>query len=168
METVFQTKQLKITLVDVGGQRSERRKWLQCFDGVDMVLFIVAISEYDETLSEDNTVNRMQESLRVFGEVCDSKWFPAAQILLFLNKKDVFEEKIIYSPVTQCFRDYNGGTSIEKASEYIKTQFQAQNRSGRELYCHYTNAKDATVVNVVFKVMVDNIITGNKEALFLS
>jgi len=42
-------------LVDVGGQRSERRKWIQCFDDVRAVLFVAALSGYDMTLFEDGT-----------------------------------------------------------------------------------------------------------------
>jgi hypothetical protein len=40
-------------VVDVGGQRSERRKWIQCFDDVRAVLFVCALSGYDMTLFED-------------------------------------------------------------------------------------------------------------------
>lgn len=41
-------------MVDVGGQRSERRKWIRCFDNVELVIFLVAMSEFDQTLYEDN------------------------------------------------------------------------------------------------------------------
>ena len=43
------------SVFDVGGQRSERRKWIHCFDNVDMLIFIVAISEYNQVLDEDST-----------------------------------------------------------------------------------------------------------------
>ena len=59
METSFTRGDLLISLIDVGGQRSERKKWLHCFDSVDAVLFVVAMSEYDEVLAEDSDVNRM-------------------------------------------------------------------------------------------------------------
>ena len=52
-ETRFKRKDLLITLVDVEGQRADRKKWLQCFDGVEAVLFVVSMSEYDQTLLED-------------------------------------------------------------------------------------------------------------------
>lgn len=45
METKFPYEDLTITLVDVGGQRSERRKWLGCFDSVDAIFFFVALNE---------------------------------------------------------------------------------------------------------------------------
>lgn len=40
-------------MFDVGGQRSERKKWIHCFEGVTAIIFIVAMSEYDLTLVED-------------------------------------------------------------------------------------------------------------------
>lgn len=43
-------------MFDIGGQRSERRKWIQCFDDVGALLFVVALSGYDMVLQEDNSV----------------------------------------------------------------------------------------------------------------
>lgn len=43
-------------MYDVGGQRSERKKWIHCFEGVTAIIFTVAISEYDLTLAEDQDV----------------------------------------------------------------------------------------------------------------
>jgi len=48
---------------DVGGQRNERRKWIHCFEGVHAVIFIVALSEFDMSLWEDGTANRMEDRL---------------------------------------------------------------------------------------------------------
>ena len=46
-------------MVDVGGQRSERRKWIHCFENVTSIIFLVALSEYDQILFEsDNEVIR--------------------------------------------------------------------------------------------------------------
>lgn len=40
-------------MFDVGGQRSERKKWIHCFEGVTAIIFCVAMSEYDMVLAED-------------------------------------------------------------------------------------------------------------------
>jgi len=40
-------------MFDVGGQRSERKKWIHCFENVNALLFLVAISGYDQCLAED-------------------------------------------------------------------------------------------------------------------
>ena len=46
-------------MYDVGGQRNERKKWIHCFEGVTAVIFVAAISEYDQKLFEDASTNRM-------------------------------------------------------------------------------------------------------------
>ena len=52
----------RIALVDVGGQRSERRKWIQCFDNVTAVLFIISLSDFNQVLAEDEFTNRSSQS----------------------------------------------------------------------------------------------------------
>ena len=53
-------------MLDAGGQRSERKKWIHCFEDITAVLFVLAISEYDQNLFEDERVNRMHESIVLF------------------------------------------------------------------------------------------------------
>lgn len=50
----------------------------------------------------------MQESLKLFDSICNNKWFTDTSIILFLNKKDLFEEKIKKSSLTVCFPEYTG------------------------------------------------------------
>ena len=45
-------------MFDVGGQRSERKKWIHCFEGVTAIIFCVALSGYDLVLAEDEEMNR--------------------------------------------------------------------------------------------------------------
>ena len=103
---------IEFEMYDVGGQRSERRKWLDCFDNVDAVLFVAALSEYDQKLAEARRSNRMIEALELFRSVCNNRAFSNSQtsIMLFLNKKDIFAEKILYSDIQAQaeFKDYAG------------------------------------------------------------
>lgn len=55
-ETTFVIKNLTYRMFDVGGQRSERKKWIHCFENVTAIIFLIAISEYDQVLIEDETV----------------------------------------------------------------------------------------------------------------
>ena len=89
----FEFKDVRFRLIDVGGQQSERRKWIHMFTGVQAVLYVAALSEYDQTLYEDNAVNRMTESIRVFDDYANRDVFEQAAIILFLNKKDLFYKK---------------------------------------------------------------------------
>ena len=61
-------------MYDVGGQRNERRKWVNCFDNVTAVLFVVAISEFDQKMFEDESTNRMVDALELFDEVPSSSF----------------------------------------------------------------------------------------------
>ena len=54
-ETLFELGQLTYHMFDVGGQRSERKKWVHCFEGVHCLLFVAALSGYDQCLVEDKT-----------------------------------------------------------------------------------------------------------------
>jgi guanine nucleotide-binding protein G(i) subunit alpha len=54
-ETRFSMGQLSIHMFDVGGQRSERKKWIHCFENVTSIIFCVALSEYDQVLLEENS-----------------------------------------------------------------------------------------------------------------
>lgn len=56
----------------------------------------------------------MHESLKLFDSICNNKWFTDTSIILFLNKKDIFEEKIKKSPLTICFPEYTGGDSLPR------------------------------------------------------
>ena len=108
IETQFNFKGLHFKMFDVGGQRSERKKWIHCFEGVTAIIFCVALSGYDLVLAEDEEMNRMMESMKLFDSICNNKWFVDTSIILFLNKKDLFSEKIKYSPLNVCFPEYKG------------------------------------------------------------
>lgn len=106
----YRIDSIDFEMYDVGGQRSERRKWLDCFDEVDAVIFVAALSEYDQTLAEAKRTNRMVEALELFRSVCNNRAFRDTSIMLFLNKKDIFAEKIMYSDIAtqRPFSDYAG------------------------------------------------------------
>ena len=94
IEKQFNIGGVAFTLIDVGGQRNERKKWIHCFNGVTAVLFVAALNEYDMLLSEDATTSRMMEALNLFEAICNSQWFVKTPIILLLNKRDLFIEKV--------------------------------------------------------------------------
>ena len=51
-------------MFDVGGQRSERKKWIHCFEGVTAIIFCVALSAYDLVLAEDEEMVRYRVVLK--------------------------------------------------------------------------------------------------------
>lgn len=125
IETRFTIQGHQFQMYDVGGQRSERKKWIHCFEDVTCVLFIAAISAYNQLLFEDNATNRLVESLDLFGEVANSRWFTKTAIVLFLNKTDLFREKVKTVSLTVCpaLVNYDGDAVYEDALEYITDTF---------------------------------------------
>ena len=162
-ETTFGTGQLAYRLFDVGGQRSERKKWIHCFESVTAVLFLVAISGYDQCLLEDRDSNQMQEALMLFNSVCNSQWFARTSIILFLNKIDLFQQRILASPISRHFPDYEGSdTDYLAAREYFKTRFVRLNRNAsKQIYSHYTTAIDTNLVKVTMLAVTDIIVSAN-------
>ncbi|XP_015276893.1 PREDICTED: guanine nucleotide-binding protein G(o) subunit alpha isoform X7 [Gekko japonicus] len=162
VETHFTFKNLHFRLFDVGGQRSERKKWIHCFEDVTAIIFCVALSGYDQVLHEDETTNRMHESLKLFDSICNNKWFLGTSIILFLNKKDIFEEKIKKSSLTICFPEYIGPGSFTEAVTYIQSQYESKNKSSnKEIYTHITCATDTNNIQFVFDAVTDVIIANN-------
>ncbi|PGH10008.1 guanine nucleotide-binding protein subunit alpha [Blastomyces parvus] len=161
-ETTFIIGDLTYRMFDVGGQRSERKKWIHCFENVTTILFLVAISEYDQLLFEDETVNRMQEALTLFDSICNSRWFTKTSIILFLNKIDRFKEKLPVSPMKNYFPDYEGGPEYTAACDYILNRFVSLNQAEtKQIYTHFTCATDTSQIRFVMMAVNDIIIQDN-------
>ncbi|BFZ61571.1 guanine nucleotide-binding protein subunit alpha [Saitoella coloradoensis] len=161
-ETTFIIGELTYRMFDVGGQRSERKKWIHCFENVTTILFLVAISEYDQLLLEDETVNRMQEALTLFDSICNSRWFLKTSIILFLNKIDIFRDKLQASPLKNYFPDYDAGDDYNSACDYILNRFVSLNQSEvKQIYTHFTCATDTTQIRFVMAAVNDIIIQTN-------
>jgi guanine nucleotide-binding protein G(o) subunit alpha len=146
-------------MFDVGGQRNERKKWIHCFESVTAVLFVAAISEYDQVLYEDENTNRMVEALNLFEEICNSRWFRETSMILMLNKRDVFEEKIGKVSLRTCFPEYGGADNYEEGVAFLTAQFTSRNRTpDKQVYAHVTCATDTSNVAMVFNAVKDIII----------
>mmetsp|Transcript_14191 Transcript_14191/g.19708 ORF Transcript_14191/g.19708 Transcript_14191/m.19708 type:complete len:211 (-) Transcript_14191:74-706(-) len=116
------SKDAEIILVDVGGQRDRRKKWIRCFENATMILFVASLADYDLKLEEDSTRNRMYESLDLYAGVAEMPWFAETPIVLFLNKEDIFKKKLKQTPFES--EDYNGDKNDpEQVSQYIKDTY---------------------------------------------
>lgn len=192
-ETLFDTGNLTYRMFDVGGQRSERKKWIHVFDNVQVVLFLVAISGYDHVLVEDrngvsaaapdiyynwdgtkltnHSQNQMHEALMLFESIANSKYFEKSALILFLNKIDLFREKIQAgtAPIRENFPDYNGGDrDVEAGQEFFARKFRNLVRDpGKEAYVHYTNATDTNLLDKTMKSVQDMIVQRNLHSLML-
>ncbi|GAA5850659.1 hypothetical protein JCM9279_006378 [Rhodotorula babjevae] len=168
-ETTFPDRGMQYRIFDVGGQRSERKKWIHCFENVTALLFLASLAGYDQFLVEDRDSNQMQEALMLFDSICNSQWFVKTSTILFLNKLDVFQERIRHSPIRAHFPDYEGKAgSVVEGQEYFKRRFVSLNRSSRkEIYTHYTTAIDTSLVKVVMTSVYDIILNRNLQDFIL-
>jgi len=150
-------------MVDVGGQRSERRKWIHCFENVTSIMFLVALSEYDQVLVECDNENRMEESKALFRTIITYPWFTNSSVILFLNKKDLLEEKILYSHLADYFPEYDGPPRDPIAArEFILKMFVDLNTDADKIiYSHFTCATDTENIRFVFAAVKDTILQHN-------
>jgi guanine nucleotide-binding protein G(i) subunit alpha len=89
----------------------------------------------------------MQESLVLFESVINSRWFLRTSVILFLNKIDVFKQKLPKVPLVHYFPEYTGGPDINKAAKYILWRFTQTNRARLSVYPHLTQATDTSNVS---------------------
>ena len=152
IETSFEIANKKYSMYDVGGQRGERRKWIHCFENVTAVMFIASLSEYDQVLAEDRTRNRLNESLDLFEGIINLPWFEHTPIILFLNKNDIFTDKIKSIDLGIFHPQYVGGLNYNNALQYIQNlYFQRNTNNQKTIYCHVTDATDTTNIQFVWK-----------------
>ncbi|KAL6502065.1 guanine nucleotide-binding protein subunit alpha [Orobanche gracilis] len=157
-------------LFDVGGQKNERRKWIHLFDGVSAVIFCAAISEYDQTLFEDDNKNRMMETKELFEWILKQPCFENTSFMLFLNKFDLFEQKVLNVPLNICgwFKDYQpvstGKQEIENAYEFVKKKFEevyfqstTPDHVDRVFKIYRTSALDQKLVKKTFKLVDETL-----------
>ncbi|KAJ5069740.1 guanine nucleotide-binding protein g(o) subunit alpha [Anaeramoeba ignava] len=147
----FMVNQIPWKVVDVGGQRSERRKWIHQFDDVSFIIYVVALSEYDEMLFEDRRINRMHESLELFEKTANNEYFHKTDCIILFNKIDLFEEKIKKRDLSNCFPDYKDGPNLELATQFIKEKFLEKTKNpNRKIHDHYTCGTNTKHIQQVF------------------
>mmetsp|Transcript_16819 Transcript_16819/g.43715 ORF Transcript_16819/g.43715 Transcript_16819/m.43715 type:complete len:384 (+) Transcript_16819:99-1250(+) len=167
-------KSVIFRMLDVGGQRSERRKWIHAFEAVTSILFIAASSEYDQELIEDDT-NRMEESLALFEQLTEYVWFKRASFIIFMNKQDLLQKKIEGdpeadlppSPLRIPFPSFKGPDGdYPAAKKYIQTMYEERYRGHSIAHYHSTTATDSTLVNKVFETVKAGLVEHHLAVFF--
>uniref|UniRef100_UPI0037E935C0 guanine nucleotide-binding protein subunit alpha-13b n=1 Tax=Semicossyphus pulcher TaxID=241346 RepID=UPI0037E935C0 len=166
----FEIKNVPFKMVDVGGQRSERRRWFECFDSVTSILFLVSSSEYDQVLMEDRLTNRLSESLNIFETIVNNRVFGNVSIILFLNKTDLLEEKVKQVSIKDYFPEFSGDPrSLADVQRFLVDCFRKKRREQQQkpLYHHFTTAINTENIRLVFRDVKDTILHDNLKQLML-
>jgi guanine nucleotide-binding protein G(q) subunit alpha len=170
-EYTLNLEAIRFRIVDVGGQRSERRKWIHCFENVTSIIFLAALNEYDYIKFDDHKKdNRMQESKALFKAIITCEWFRNSSVILFLNKKDLLEEKIMYSHLCDYFPEYSGPKrNAINAREFILKMYVDLNPVNDQIiYSQFTCATDTQHIRFVFDAVKDYILQKHLEDYMLA
>ncbi|KAL0482789.1 guanine nucleotide-binding protein G(o) subunit alpha [Acrasis kona] len=154
----------RLVFIDVGGQRSERKKWVQVFGGLEALIFVISLSEFDQLCYEDDVTPRMIESLDLFEETINTETFCQTPVIVFFNKVDIFEEKLKTKSIKTVFPEYEGGGGVEESTEYIKNKFLSRNKHdpGR-IYTRCTTATNSDAVKSTIEMVRDTVFEIRKK-----
>ncbi|KAK5599767.1 hypothetical protein CRENBAI_016178 [Crenichthys baileyi] len=186
-ETKFQIDKVNFHMFDVGGQRDERRKWIQCFNDVTAIIFVVASSSYNMVIREDNQTNRLQEALNLFKNIWNNRWLRTISVILFLNKQDLLAEKVLAgkSKIEEYFPEFARYTTpddaipepgedprVTRAKYFIRDEFlriSTASGDGRH-YCypHFTCAVDTENIRRVLGCRTYTEVHLRQSALYAS
>ena len=156
-EVKFMYNHNRFSVIDVGGTREERKKWSQLFSKIGVIFYCASLADYNLPVEEDPNKNAMHESLELFDSIVNSPWLTKTPVILFLNKNDIFAEKLKCSPITDYFPDYEGDTkSYDETLYFLKQKFLSLNRgTKRPVYTYVTCAFDTEHVKLFLEVSVD-------------
>jgi GTPase SAR1 family protein len=129
-DTVFEMKNKRIHFFDVSGLKYHRTRWVAYFDTAETILFVTSLSCYDQTLVEDPTINRAADAIALFQSVCNMQLLEKTGIILFLNKRDLFEKKVRKIPIKSYFPEYGGREfSVTDGLKFFQQKYMASTKS---------------------------------------
>ena len=89
--------------IDVGDDQSQ---WVQCFDNIHGLIYVAALNDFCKFIDDKN---QMKQSLELFEQLINGKWFICTEIIIFFNKTDLFKERLYENlKLSLCFNQWNG------------------------------------------------------------
>ena len=167
---------------------------ISCFSDYDLYLTNDEVRGFQQGSNSLKQVNRLKEALDLFRTTINLKkpvfyttkevngkeiqrkreelLFKNVGIILFLNKKDLFDEKILWSPLKTCFNEfedqkYKEETRAEVAKKFIAKKFTDIVEQDRDFYCHFTYALDRESMTVVIEAVRAKILENILRNLML-
>ncbi|KAI8901317.1 guanine nucleotide binding protein, alpha subunit [Globomyces pollinis-pini] len=158
-DTVFIIEKLTFHFYDVSGLKHHRKHWIAYFEDVLTIVFVVSLSSYDQVMVEDMKTNRMNDAIDLFDQMVNHPLLAKPDMMIFYNKKDLFDKKIKQSPLKNYFPDYNGREySVDDGYNYFKRRFKNACKSETKFLNHFlTCCTDTTFMRSVIKVLIQSI-----------
>eukprot|EP00761_Pharyngomonas_kirbyi_P000975 gb/GECH01000976.1/.p1 GENE.gb/GECH01000976.1/~~gb/GECH01000976.1/.p1 ORF type:complete len:471 (+),score=105.61 gb/GECH01000976.1/:1-1413(+) len=158
---VFNSQVYKI--IDTGGTRPERKKWVNVIKSTNSYVFVCALSDFNEVMLEDNETNRMMESLDLFEEICNSYFVDNCQIFLVFNKSDLFREKLEHFKIIDYFNDFpsHQENTFENGIKFFKNKFiqiakQALGENA-DIPCYVLSAVEPSHIQSAFSEIFNSV-----------
>ncbi|KAK0466227.1 guanine nucleotide binding protein, alpha subunit [Desarmillaria tabescens] len=140
-------------IYDVGGARNQRQAWAPYFEDVNAIIFLAPISAFDQVLTEDPRVNRLEDSLLLWQAVTSNKLLAKVNIVLFLNKCDLLQAKLDAGVRLNHHMTSYGDrpNDYDSVSKYFRNKFGAIHHSAtpnkeRELYSKFRSLRYSLVI----------------------
>ncbi|KAJ3432070.1 g protein alpha i subunit [Anaeramoeba flamelloides] len=164
----FHSQDTKWEIIDVGGQRSERRKWIHHFEDVNLVFFIVAINEFNKKLYEDETINRMNESITLCKNILNNKYFKKTDCSLVFTKTDLLKRSLEKTEFNMYYPKYNRENNFEQVSEYIQKFFikTIKKKNKRQVSSHMICATEKEEVENIINLTIRKYLERKPVSVF--
>ncbi|KAF8268004.1 guanine nucleotide binding protein, alpha subunit [Lactarius quietus] len=161
-------------IVDVGGSRFQVPTWVPFFDNVEAIIFLAPISAFDQVLSEDPKVNRLEDSVLLWKGICQNKLLAKVDLVLFLNKCDILQRKLESGiRLARYVKSYDDRPNdMETASKYFRGKFSAIQRTyspaPRRFYGYCTSVTESTTTAGILASVRDIVLRQNLRSLRLA
>ncbi|KAL1915973.1 uncharacterized protein VTP21DRAFT_6361 [Calcarisporiella thermophila] len=148
-------------LYDLGGHSSQRHHWISYYEACECLLYVCALSTYDQVSIWDPKVNRLEEAVSIFHSLCTNPLLRKACFVVFLNKIDVMQEKMERGiRVSKYIELYKGPNQFDPVTRFFWKYFTNQNKGSlRLMYIHFTTGINIDPENprVIFPAAVASI-----------
>ncbi|KAI8926982.1 guanine nucleotide binding protein, alpha subunit [Entophlyctis helioformis] len=192
-ETVFNINNRQLHFIDVGGQRGLRKQWSGFFDNCHAILFVASISSFDQTLHEiakdglmgslmgpdadlDSDLlnpdavlptNRLADAVQLFGQIVNNRVLAKSQVVLFLNKDDLFRDKLARGIRFADFvHGYDGPNKADAIAKHVRHMFMAQRRDkDRIVTVHRTCCTDTNAMQILVGSLIESLTRSALESV---
>ncbi|PFH47232.1 hypothetical protein AMATHDRAFT_198341 [Amanita thiersii Skay4041] len=149
-------------IIDVGGTKYSRATWAPFFDDAHAIIFLAPLV-FNQYLEEDATINRLEDSITLWKEICSNKILANADLILFLNKKDVLKRTLSAGiPVKRYIPSYTEPNDLKSVTRYFKDKFKGYHKRlsprPRPFICHETSAIDTSSMSLLLAGVRDTIL----------
>eukprot|EP00477_Mikrocytos_mackini_P000989 GAHX01001060.1.p1 GENE.GAHX01001060.1~~GAHX01001060.1.p1 ORF type:complete len:381 (-),score=75.01 GAHX01001060.1:30-1172(-) len=156
-EITISEHNMRFKILDVGGQRGERKKWIHVFEKkINIVLYVASLAEYDQKEPEDLSKARIEESIELFETIINS-YFQNIPVILFLNKRDIFEQKLKTKPLKDYISNFKMENTVNNCIDFIRNLYVSKKienkNSDGAIYSYDMEATNTEVFAIVWKVV---------------